>query len=296
MNIIRYIFYLLCIILLCIILFIKLKKHEKLKNNTGNIPKKIWTFWDGKIPDLINKCINTWKKHNPTYEIIILNRKNIGNYLPKFNIKKLKHISNVRHLSDIIRVNILSKYGGFWSDASIICYNSYDYFINLQKEKNVEFIGYYINNDTEYPIIENWFFGSIPNSKLVNDWKKTLMYSQKYKSKKKYIKSLERNTNLDKIGNGEDGKNYLWMHCALQYCLQNNKNKYRYYVMNACDSPFKYLCNNNWNHIKSFKDIINCNKKNNCKKVYNPFIKLRSTDRKYILKNNIDIFNNIKSK
>ena len=292
MNIIRYFNIILCIILLCVLLSIKLKKpHEKFKNSIGNIPKKIWTFWDGEIPDMINKCINTWKIHNPTYEIIILNRENISNYLSKLDIKNLKHISKIQHLSDIIRVNILSKYGGFWSDASIICYNSYDYFINLQKEKNVEFIGYYLNNDREYPIIENWFFGCIPNSKLINDWKKSLMNSQKYKSKQKYIKSLENNTNLDKISD----KSYLWMHCALQYCLQNNKNKYRYYVMSACDSPFKYLCNNNWEHMKSFKDIINCNKNNNCKEIYNPFIKLRSGEREYILRNNIDIFNNINS-
>tara|TARA_B100001059_G_C17784801_1_gene556420 strand:- start:756 stop:1628 length:873 start_codon:yes stop_codon:yes gene_type:complete len=278
-----------CVILLFILIFFYLKEKnilENFNNNINTIPKKIWTFWDGEIPEIINKCIKTWRLHNPTYEIIILNKQNINNYLPNLKINKLKHATKIQHLSDIIRVNILSKYGGFWSDASIICYSSYDYFINLQKEKNVDFVGYYINNDTEYPVIENWFFGCTPNSKLVHDWKKSLMKSQKYNLKKDYIKYIENTTNLDKISN----KNYLWMHCALQYCLQNNKNKYKYYVMSACDSPFKYLCNNNWDNKKGFDDIIKCTEDNNCKEIYNTFIKLRGDERNYIQKNNINIF------
>lgn len=42
----------------------------------NNIPKIIWTFWDtAHIPEIIQKCIRGWQKHNPNYKIIILTAK-----------------------------------------------------------------------------------------------------------------------------------------------------------------------------------------------------------------------------
>ena len=36
--------------------------NEGFETNT-NIPKKIWTYWDNdNLPDIIVKCIDTWKK------------------------------------------------------------------------------------------------------------------------------------------------------------------------------------------------------------------------------------------
>jgi mannosyltransferase OCH1-like enzyme len=50
---------------------------ETFEINTS-IPKKIWTYWDNdRLPEIIEKCINTWKKHNPNYEIIVLSKQNL---------------------------------------------------------------------------------------------------------------------------------------------------------------------------------------------------------------------------
>ena len=42
------------------------------------IPKNIHYCWFGgkKLPDLANKCINSWKKYLPDYEIIEWNESN----------------------------------------------------------------------------------------------------------------------------------------------------------------------------------------------------------------------------
>ena len=96
-----------------------------------------------------------------------------------------KKIYNWGSVDENSPIDILNAHDNYYllignSERKLGSYSiSFDYYINLQKEKNVDFIGYYINNDTEYPVIENWFFGCTTNSKLVHDWKKSLMKSQK---------------------------------------------------------------------------------------------------------------------
>ena len=86
---------------------------------------KIWIFWYQGIknaPDVVQQCIASIKKYNPDKEIIILDEKNITQYykMPSYIKQNLKNGSiTLTHLSDIIRMNLLKKYGGFWMDATI---------------------------------------------------------------------------------------------------------------------------------------------------------------------------------
>ena len=52
--------------------FIQNMKIVENMNENKRIPKIIWTFWDGDLTELITLCIDSWERHNPTYEIIIL--------------------------------------------------------------------------------------------------------------------------------------------------------------------------------------------------------------------------------
>jgi len=249
-------------------------------NENKRIPKIIWTFWDGDLTELITLCIDSWKRYNPTYEIIILNKENIHQYLPTFN-NNLKHANDIRHYSDIVRINILEEYGGIWSDASIICYDSYDWILDVQQENDVEFVGYWINDDLDdSPVIENWFFAAVPNSTIITDWKNELMKSQEYDSKNDYINYLLDNCNGEKI----DYPNYLWMHVAMQKILHENKNKYKYKLFSAHEGPFKYLADNNWENKEAVNDLVNCVSENTCKLNYGSIIKFTGNQRGYIEK------------
>ena len=270
MKLIKKIFVLIIICVLCILLYCTFKKNNK-EGMNETIPKKIWTFWEGEQNNFIDKCIDSWKKYNPDCEIILLNKKNVQEYLPELKVNKLKHVDDIRHFSDVIRVFVLAKYGGIWSDASVICYGSYDWIFELQQNKELEFIGYWINNDNkESPVIENWFFACIPNSIMVNDWKDSLMISQKYENKDEYIDFLKTKCDLNAI----ESPDYLWMHSALQNILQNNKNKYKYEVFSAQDGPLKYMFENDSVADNAINSLINCNKKSDCQKKYQSFVKL----------------------
>ena len=84
-----------------------------------------WTCWwqgEEQAPEIIKVCLESQKKNlSSNIEHIIITKDNCADYiqLPDYIMQKVKsgHIS-LTHLSDIIRVNLLYKYGGLWLDAS----------------------------------------------------------------------------------------------------------------------------------------------------------------------------------
>ena len=222
------------------------------------IPKIIWTYWhEEKLPEFIQKCIDTWKQHNPTYEINILNDKSLSKYLPDISFDKYKFATTLQRKSDMIRLHILAKYGGVWSDASIIMHKSLN---ELLKNKTAEFIGYYLELFTtnhDYPVIENWFFACKPNTKLINAWRDIFLTINYYETIEDYVAHIKSNTDFQNI----DAPDYLTMHIAVQYVLQNmmsiDEIKNRLFLHKAEDGPYKYLADNNWQIEQAVDSLCN---------------------------------------
>ena len=117
---------LLLLLLLCAYVSIEhvFYTYETMENeeSSNDVPKTIWTYWDKEpLPDFIEKCIDSWRKHNPNYKVIVLNNSNLNTYWPDLDMNNMKHVEGPAHFSDVIRVHIIAKYGGIWSDASVIC-------------------------------------------------------------------------------------------------------------------------------------------------------------------------------
>lgn len=94
------------------------------------IEKKIHYVWFGKNKPLkVLKCIDSWKKYLPDYEIIEWNEKN-------FDIEKeMKENRFFREcykrklwafVADYVRVKVLYKYGGIYFDTDIEVLKSFD--------------------------------------------------------------------------------------------------------------------------------------------------------------------------
>ncbi len=75
---------------------------------------------DPLMPELNKKCIHLWQKLNPDFEFIFLDDQNIHKYLPNWeNIIDTKYERNRTHKSDLLRLILLSKFGGYWCDSSL---------------------------------------------------------------------------------------------------------------------------------------------------------------------------------
>lgn len=93
------------------------RKHEK----------KIWFCWLQGIehaPKLVQECYQSLKKYISEYEIILITEQNMFQYVqfPTYIMEKWrKGIITNTHLSDLLRVELLIRYGGTWIDSTVLC-------------------------------------------------------------------------------------------------------------------------------------------------------------------------------
>lgn len=87
---------------------------------------RIWYCWfqgEENLPPLVQCCYNSLRENSGAYEICFIDEKNFADYveLPAHILKKFAEGKISRtHLSDILRVNLLERYGGLWLDATIL--------------------------------------------------------------------------------------------------------------------------------------------------------------------------------
>lgn len=92
----------------------------------------IWTmWWQGKedIPEIVECCINSIYSNKGEHELVVLDKYNYINYvslpesiIDKFNAGKIP----IAQLVDMIRIELLYKYGGIWMDATLYLEHQFD--------------------------------------------------------------------------------------------------------------------------------------------------------------------------
>ncbi|GBU20893.1 hypothetical protein R80B4_00780 [Fibrobacteres bacterium R8-0-B4] len=105
----------------------KIERFSAVPKKTELVGEKIfWQYWhqgiDDNTPSVINNCLSSVEKNKGDYRVILITAENIGDYIemPDFIWKKLnKGGFNLPALSDLVRLYLLSAYGGVWLDATI---------------------------------------------------------------------------------------------------------------------------------------------------------------------------------
>lgn len=84
------------------------------------IPKIIHYCWfgRGKKPKLAEKCIASWKKYCPDYEIIEWNEDNFDVYMNGYT-KMCYEQKKYAFLSDYVRLYVVAKHGGIYFDTDV---------------------------------------------------------------------------------------------------------------------------------------------------------------------------------
>lgn len=88
---------------------------------------KVWICWFQGIenaPEIVRKCYDSLKKNLNKHKIILITSDNINRYahFPSYIIDKWKAgiITNT-HMTDLLRLELLTTYGGTWIDATVLC-------------------------------------------------------------------------------------------------------------------------------------------------------------------------------
>lgn len=121
----------------------KLEAFEKIyKELPHERTNKVWVCWFQGIenaPIVVQKCYQSLKDNLTDQEIVLITAENMQEYVkfPEFIIEKWKagNITDT-HMTDLLRLELLIRYGGIWADATVLC--------TRQREKIPE---YYFDSD-----------------------------------------------------------------------------------------------------------------------------------------------------
>ena len=97
---------------------------DEFKHDLSN---KVWVCWFqgmDQAPELVKKCFESLQRNLTDREIILITSDNMCNYVqfPDFILDKWKNgkITHT-HMTDLLRLELLVKYGGMWVDATVLC-------------------------------------------------------------------------------------------------------------------------------------------------------------------------------
>ena len=131
----------------------------------GSHSKKVWVCWLQGIdaaPELVKVCCESLHRNLKGREIILLTNENVRQYvtLPKDIEKKYRDgIIPMAHYTDMLRLDLLIKYGGTWIDATVLCTEPNTDSTNLTDMLDSDlFLFQQLRKDeTRFLGISNWF-------------------------------------------------------------------------------------------------------------------------------------------
>ncbi len=89
----------------------------------AELPRRIWIYWKqgwSNAPALVDQCRRSWIEKNPDWEVVELDETNLGEWIDNASIFEHREMS-VTHRSNLVRLHLLARHGGVWTDATVWC-------------------------------------------------------------------------------------------------------------------------------------------------------------------------------
>lgn len=141
------------------------------------IPKKIWMYWDNDFenaPPIVKLCVDSWKKKNPDWDVVVLNEDTVSQYV---EFPELSSGITVQAFSDLLRLRLLNQYGGVWVDATSYCVKPLEHWLPVVAQSG--FFAFVWTPDSKWFMwpsyfreIASWFLAATPGNPIISEWEK----------------------------------------------------------------------------------------------------------------------------
>ena len=129
--------------------------------------RRIFTYWDqgfAEAPEIVRACTRTFSAHHPNWDIYFLDAESVHEWIDPIPIpddkwKKLQ----LAHRSDIIRTQLLIKYGGVWADPTVWFCTPLDQWLPKVMDAGV----FMFQRPGRDRAISNWFIAAEPDNPLL---------------------------------------------------------------------------------------------------------------------------------
>lgn len=141
---------------------------QKVEHKQSNIIWFCWLQGFESAPELVKVCFESLKKHLTDREIQLIDGSNWSEFvnLPDYIVRKwLKGRIPPANFSDLLRLELLIKYGGTWVDSTVLCTGTH----HAEEYLNADlFLFQYSPQGTNTGVsISNWFITSCTNNEVL---------------------------------------------------------------------------------------------------------------------------------
>jgi hypothetical protein len=137
--------------------------------------RKIWVCWlQGmeQAPEIVKVCHASLIQCLNDREVVVITSQNVNDYVtfPEHIQRKYdKGVIPIAQYSDLLRLELLTRYGGTWVDATVLCSGNVNGNLNLVEYLDAELFLYQYLGDrgTRFLGISNWFITASSNQKVL---------------------------------------------------------------------------------------------------------------------------------
>jgi hypothetical protein len=122
------------------------------------VPKRIFMLWQqgwNAAPPLVRACADSWQRHNPDWQLHLLDSEILADLAPDLLLYDTPAISRPAQ-SDIVRLELLRRHGGVWADATLFCTRPLDSWLPAVSGP-APFI---FSFPRPYRLVDVWFIGA----------------------------------------------------------------------------------------------------------------------------------------
>eukprot|EP00927_Polykrikos_kofoidii_P042978 TRINITY_DN37034_c0_g1_i1.p1 TRINITY_DN37034_c0_g1~~TRINITY_DN37034_c0_g1_i1.p1 ORF type:complete len:359 (+),score=64.50 TRINITY_DN37034_c0_g1_i1:116-1192(+) len=143
--------------------------------------RTIWAYWaQGAelMPAMFRMCVDTWKHHNLNWDIKVLDRVSVYDYVSKTDLpNKFDVLLSPQTASDCVRLALLARHGGVWLDVTILLRESLDdiCWTDLQSNKISAAAFFHPHYGTTRfegeDFVESWFLATRARNPFFLQWR-----------------------------------------------------------------------------------------------------------------------------
>jgi len=184
----------LTIFIIVLLIILSLGLYDYHINKTIPIPKRIWTYIEDpdRIPKTAKLCMESWKKHHPSYEIIVLTRKTTKGYV-RIPEEIISHPSfETDHFWELVSLFTLAEHGGIWMSPSTLLDGRFENWLFPRKAEYSGFYQEHLTPSNGTPIMEPSFLASKQGSEFIKKWRDEFASIAHHLTIEKYIESRKQ--------------------------------------------------------------------------------------------------------
>ena len=140
------------------------------------VPRVVWLYWDAgwdpmRAPYLVQCVAASWRHHNPRWQVILLSHDNVSRFV---RLPAATHGWPLPARSDVLRIALLATYGGVWADATMLCTQPLDDWVDTSARAEGMWMYHRVRESTGINGMRrapaSWFLVANNGSWILNQW------------------------------------------------------------------------------------------------------------------------------